>query len=195
MRKRKKKQPAAPNGGRRAEKPYFFTPAAGCSACHSSLRSESCCEFALRFFAAYAPQNDKWGGCARICPTRRPYGPMPSSARLRCFRLADFFSLRRGNTLRGPLLSARAERRGRKARQREGLFTKPPFPLESHPPKFVCPPRLTLLCALPRSARPAQSRRCGKCRKGLHRTSACGYAEIISFVILSEAKNLVSNLL
>jgi len=47
MRKRKKKQPAAPNGGRRAEKPYFFTPAAGCSACHSSLRSESCCEFAL----------------------------------------------------------------------------------------------------------------------------------------------------
>jgi hypothetical protein len=39
-------------------------------------------------------------------------------------------------SLRGPILSARAERIGRKARQREGLFTKPPFPLESHPPKF-----------------------------------------------------------
>ena len=36
--------------------------------------------------------------------------------------------------LRGPILSVRAERIGRKARQREGLFTKPPFPLESHPP-------------------------------------------------------------
>jgi hypothetical protein len=39
-------------------------------------------------------------------------------------------------SLRGPILSARAERIGRKARQREGLCTKPPFPLESHPPKF-----------------------------------------------------------
>jgi len=43
-----------------------------------------------------------------------------------------------------------------RARQREGLFTKPLFPLESHPPKFVFPPRLALPCALPRSARPAQ---------------------------------------
>ena len=39
------------------------------------------------------------------------------------------------STLRGPILSVRAERIGRKARQREGLFTKPPFPLKSHPPK------------------------------------------------------------
>jgi len=46
-------------------------------------------------------------------------------------------------SLRGPILSARAERIGRKARQREGLFTKPPFPLESHPPKFVTDARLT----------------------------------------------------
>jgi hypothetical protein len=46
-------------------------------------------------------------------------------------------------SLRGPILSARAERIGRKARQREGLFTKPPFPLESHPPKFVIDARLT----------------------------------------------------
>ena len=38
-------------------------------------------------------------------------------------------------SLRGPILSVRAERIGRKARQREGLCTKPPFPLESHPPK------------------------------------------------------------
>jgi hypothetical protein len=46
-------------------------------------------------------------------------------------------------SLRGPILSARAERIGRKARQREGLFTKPPFPLESHPPKFAIDARLT----------------------------------------------------
>lgn len=39
-------------------------------------------------------------------------------------------------SLRGPILSVRAERIGRKARQREGLCTKPPFPLESHPPKL-----------------------------------------------------------
>jgi len=31
--------------------------------------------------------------------------------------------------------------------------------------------------------------------EGLYRESACEYAEIISFVILSEAKNLVANLL
>jgi hypothetical protein len=46
-------------------------------------------------------------------------------------------------SLRGPILSARAERIGRKARQREGLFTKPPFPLESHPPKFAIDARFT----------------------------------------------------
>ena len=46
-------------------------------------------------------------------------------------------------SLRGPILSARAERIGRKARQREGLFTKPPFPLDSHPPKFGGRVRLT----------------------------------------------------
>jgi len=39
------------------------------------------------------------------------------------------------STLRGPILSVRAERIGRKARQRKGLFIKPPFPLKSHPPK------------------------------------------------------------
>ena len=89
---------------------------------------------------------------------------MPTSARLHGFRFAGFLSLRRGYALRGPLLSARAERRGRKARQREGLFTKPPFPLESHPPRIFFPPRLTLPCALPRSARPAQSRCGGECR-------------------------------
>ena len=48
-----------------------------------------------------------------------------------------------GNALRGPLLSARAERRGRKARQREGLFTKPPFSLDPHPPKLAISARQT----------------------------------------------------
>jgi len=96
-----------------------------------------------------------------------PAGARPLRLRGRSARssLRGRFARPPGDALRGPLLSARAERRGRKARQREGLFTKPPFPLESHPPRIAFPPRLTLPCALPRSARPAQSRCGGKCRR------------------------------
>jgi len=144
----------------------------------------------MRFFVAAAPQNGRWdflnvalahaasaGAGVHIGPSAR-------------FSACRFFGLRRGYALRGPLLSARAERRGRKARQREGLFTKPPFPLESHPPKFAFPPRLTdavhaaSLC----SARAITVRR-GMSEEGLHRESACGYAETTLFVTLSAAKN------
>ena len=120
---------------------------------------------------------------------------MPTSARLRGLWSA-VFSLRRGYALRGPLLSARAERRGRKARQREGLFTKPPFPLESHPPRIVYPPRLTdaVRAASRCSARAIIVRR-EMSGDGLHGELACGYAETTPFVILSEAKSLAANLL
>jgi len=68
----------------------------------------------------------------------------------------DFSLPRRGNALRGRTFLLVQKDPEERARQREGLFTKPPFPLESHPPKIGFPPRLTLPCALPRSARPAQ---------------------------------------
>jgi len=120
-----------------------------------------------------------------IRPMLRPYGPMPTSARLRDSRLAGFAVFSGGYALRGPLLSARAERRGRKARQREGLFTKPPFPLESHPPKFVFQPRLTdtVRAASLCSARAIAVQR-EMSEDGQHRTSACWYAETTPPVIL-----------
>ena len=70
-------------------------------------------------------------------------------------------------SLRGPILSARAERVGRKARQREGLCTKPPFPLDSHPPKPAGRAGFTHYRA--RSRPPAVPRicdLCGKSRRG-----------------------------
>jgi len=144
----------------------------------------------------WIPPNFDIRFCAFFVCAPRPQGPMPTSARWRGFRAADFFGLRRGNALRGPLLSARAERRGRKARQREGLFTKPPFPLESFPPRIVFPLRLTdaVRAASLCSARAFAVRR-EMPEDSLHRELACGYAETTPSVILSEAKNLVSNLL
>ena len=54
---------------------------------------------------------------------------------------------------------------------------------------------LRMPCALPRSARPAQSRCGGECRRDLHGELVCGYVETTPPVILSEAKNLAANLL
>jgi len=119
---------------------------------------------------------------------------MPTLARLRGLRFA-VFGLRRVTPSGGlffPLVRKEEEERHAKGKgfsqSRPSLWN--PF-LRGLFSRRV----QRLPCALPRSARPAQSRCSGECRRGLHRTSACGYAEIISFVILSEAKNLAANLL
>ena len=89
------------------------------------------------------------------------------------------FSLpRRGNALRGRTFLLVQKDPEERARQREGLFTKPPFPLESHPPKIASLPHLTdavrvaSLC----SARAIIVRQ-EMSEDGLHRELACGYAK------------------
>ena len=101
-----------------------------------------------------------------------------------------------GCALRGTVFLIVQKDGEERARQGEGLFTKPPFSLDPHPPKFVCPPRLTdavrdaSLC----SARAIAVRR-EMSGESLHRELACEYAETTPPVILSAAKNLAANLL
>ena len=132
---------------------------------------------------AYPPDAAAAGADAHIGPYAR-------------FPACCFFSLRWGLRPPGASSFRSCGKKRKKGTPKGRAFYKAalPFGIPSSEDCFPAAPYAAVRAASLRSARAIAVQR-GMSEDGLHRELVCGYAEATPPVILSEAKNLVANLL